>query len=74
MRKRPIEEVLKKHTDGLMALPGVVAIAQGESAGKLCVKVFVVEKTPEILRRIPSALGGYRVTVEETGEFRALDT
>jgi hypothetical protein len=66
-----IEEILKKHTDKLMSVPGVVGIAQGESKGVPCIRVFVVRKNSGLLKLIPSQLGGYRVIVEESGEFRA---
>ena len=73
MQQKKIETVLKEHTDSLMALPGVVGTAIGECAGKLCIKVYVEKKTPELLKQIPSAIEGYTVAVQETGEIRALD-
>ncbi len=73
MQKKTIQTVLKEHTDRLMSLPGVVGTAQGLCAGKPCIKVFVVKKTPDLLKQIPSTLEGYTVAVQETGEFRALD-
>lgn len=70
---KAIEEVLKQHTDRLMSLPGVVGTAIGECEGKPCIKVLVVKRTPELLKTIPSALEGFPVVIEETGEIRALD-
>lgn len=72
MQNKPIEFVLKEYSSILMALPGVVGIAQGEFNGEPCLKVFAAKKNPELLEQIPQLLGGYRVIVEETGEFRAL--
>ena len=72
MHKKTIDEVLREHTDSLVSLPGVVGTAQGQYAGKPCIKVYVVKKTPELLKRIPSAIEEYTVTVQETGEIRAL--
>ena len=69
-----IKEVLKKHTVELMEVPGVAGVAEGESQGRPCIKVFVVDRNTEFLRRIPSTLEGYPVQVEESGEFRALGT
>jgi hypothetical protein len=66
-----VEEILKKHTDKLMSVPGVVGVAQGEFEGIPCIKVFVMRKNSALLRHIPGQLGGYRVVVEESGEFRA---
>lgn len=72
MQKKTIEEVLREHTNGLVSIPGVVGTAQGQCAGKPCIKVFVVKKTPKLLKKIPSAIEGYTVTVQETGVIRAL--
>jgi len=69
MPRRTIEETLKAHTDRLMSISGVVGTAQGLCEGKPCIKVFVVKKTPELLRQIPAAADGYPVAVEQTGEF-----
>ena len=71
---KTIEEVLKEHTGRLMALPGVVATAQGKHSGQPCVLVFVAQKTPELLRQIPSTIDGYQVAVQESGEIRAIDS
>ena len=72
MQNKPIELVLEEYSSILMALPGVVGTAQGEYNGEPCLKVFAAKKSPELLEQIPQVLGGYRVIVEETGEFRAL--
>ena len=74
MQEKSIEAVLTEHTSTLMALPGVVGTAQGSCSGKPCIKVYVAEKTPELLKQIPSSLEGYPVEVQETGEIRALDS
>ncbi|MCH7984733.1 MAG: hypothetical protein IIC28_12270 [Chloroflexi bacterium] len=60
-------------TDGLMALPGVVGTAHGECAALPCIKVLVVQKAPELIRRIPSAIEGYAVEVIETGEIKTFE-
>ena len=72
MPRRNIKEVLKKHTAELMEIPGVAGVAEGESQGKPCIRVFVLDRNSEFLRRIPSTLEGYPVKIEESGEFRAL--
>ncbi len=74
MTKKPIAQVLKEHTERLMALPGVVGTAQGLCYGEPCIEVFVVEKTEELLERIPEEIEGYTVDVQQTGEFKALDS
>ena len=69
---RQIEQVLREHTDSLMALPGVIGTAEGDQDGKPCVMVFVVELMDDLKRQIPDELGGYPVVITETGEFKAL--
>ena len=73
MQEKTIEEALAEHTDSLMSLPGVVGTGQGLCDGQPCIKVFVVKKTPELLRQIPAEIEGYTVAVEETGEIKALE-
>jgi len=73
MPKKSIREVLKRHADELMAIPGVVGVAEGECQGMPCIKVFVVNRNPELLRRIPDTLEGYLLQVKESGDLRALD-
>ena len=72
MTAKTIEAVLKEHTEELMSLPGVVGTAQGLCDDKPCIKVYVIEKTPELAQKIPDVLEGYQVIIEETGEIRAL--
>ncbi|HEY7461419.1 MAG TPA: hypothetical protein VIC59_06060 [Gemmatimonadota bacterium] len=74
MASRTIEEVLEAHTDELMAVPGVVGTAIGDCAGQACIKVFVTERNAALEKRIPSALEGYKVELETTGELRAIDS
>ena len=70
MPVRPLEEVLRERTDSLMAMPGVVGVAEGLCDGRPCIKVFVAKKTADVLKAIPVSVEGYPVVVEETGEFR----
>ena len=71
--QKSIEQVLKEQTPGLMALPGVVGTGQGLCTGTPCIRVFVVEKTEELLKQIPDEIEGYTVDVQQTGEIKALD-
>ena len=73
MPNKTIEEVLQEHTDSLMALPGVVGTAHGLCSGEPCIRVFVVQKTDDLLKQIPPKIEGYPVDIEETGEFRKLE-
>jgi len=71
MASDTIEQVVNKHTEELMAVPGVVGVGQGLCDNKPCIKVYIMEKSPESDRRIPSSLDGYKVSTEVTGEIRA---
>ena len=73
MPEKTIETVLKEQTDNLMGIPGVVGIAQGLCSGKPCVKVYVVKKTSDLVKQIPTTLEGYAVEIQVTGEIKALD-
>lgn len=74
MTKPDIEETLEKHTDRLMAIDGVVGTAIGECDGRPCIKIYVIRKTDRLLEELPTELDGFTVSVEETGEFQALDS
>ena len=71
MPSKAFIEVLKEHTNELMSIPGVVGVAQGLCGKKPCIKVFVVEMTLELDKKIPKNLNGYAVSVEEAGEIKA---
>lgn len=68
-----IEQVLDAHTHEWMSLSGVVGTGIGEFEGRPCIKVFLAGETPGLAGKIPSTLEGYRVILEQTGEFRPLD-
>lgn len=72
MPRKAIELVMEEHAKGLMSIHGVIGIAIGKSASKRCIKVFVIQKTDELLQHIPSTLGGYPLVVEQRGQFQAL--
>ena len=69
---KTIAEAVSRHAPDLMALPGVVGVAQGECDNRPCLRVYVIEKTPELEQQIPSRLDGYPVVIDVTGEIRAL--
>ena len=66
-----ISEVLRIHTDSLMALPGVQGVAQGELDGRPTVQVLVAKLTSDLRGRVPREIEGYAVQVVETGVIRA---
>ena len=69
---RPIEEVLTEHAGSLMAIEGVVGIAEGRCDDEPCIHVLVVERTDRLRRDVPEVIEGYRVDLKATGEIRAL--
>ena len=69
---KKLREVLEKHRGRLMAVTGIEGVAEGMCDGKPCIRVFVTEKSPQISRSIPATLEDYAVSIEETGEFKAL--
>jgi len=73
MPERTIEQVQEENTDAWMAIPGVEGTAIGLYEGKPCIRIFTSSKPQQIREKIPSTVEGYRVIIEETGKFRALD-
>ncbi len=73
MSSERIEDVLKKHADELMAIPGVVGVGEGKSRGEQCIVIFVQDKQASSLGVLPDNIEGYSLTIEESGEFRAFD-
>lgn len=71
MHGKDIAAVLKAHSGELLSVTGVVGVGEGECDGRLCIKVFVTQKSSLTLKLIPSTLEGFKVAIEETGEFKA---
>lgn len=70
---KTIKQVLEEHARDLMSVPGVVGIAEGLCDGEAGIRVMVLRRTPELERRIPDRLEGYRVSIRVTGELDARD-
>lgn len=69
----PIDAVLDRNTDQLMAIPGVSGTGIGECDGRPCIKVYVERDTPALREQLPEELDGYPVAVEEIGEVEVLN-
>jgi len=68
-----IKTVMEAHVDELMAIPGVVGVAIGAlDDGTPCIRVMLLEDTPELRRRIPDELEGHPVDIDVTGPIRAM--
>jgi len=74
MSNDKIKGVVKKHADKLMAVPGVIGVAEVESEGRPCIIVFVLDKNSESLKHLPQNIEGYLLKIEESGEFQARST
>jgi hypothetical protein len=69
----PIDDVLRRHRDRLLSLPGVNAVAASERGGRPCLLVLVNRLTDHVREAIPATLGGHPVVVEEGGPFQRID-
>ena len=69
MTPPPIEQVVDRHAPELMQIPGVtmVYVAATED-GKPCIKVGFLTLPHPNQDRVPKALEGWPVILEETGE------
>lgn len=60
-----IQEVKNRHSERLMALPGVVSIGIGQDAqGQATLIVGLDSAHPQTRSRIPQTLDGYAVSVQ----------
>ena len=73
MADKTIEQVLEERTGEWMAIPGVEGTAIGLFREKTCIKIFASVDARQLRSKIPHAVEGYPVVIEETGTFRALD-
>jgi hypothetical protein len=73
MPAKSIEQVLKDNTNQWMAIDGVEGTAIGLYKGNPCIKVFASVRPGELRGRIPTAVEGYPVRIEQAGKFQSLD-
>ncbi len=73
MPQRDVTTVMNAHVDALMATDGVAGVAISETDDrKPCIVIYVVQLTDALKASLPTALEGYPVRIEESGEFRPL--
>jgi hypothetical protein len=70
-KKMTITEVLKKHTDTWMKIPGVIGTGEGRKNHKPAIMVFVEKRSKSIEHQIPASVDGYSVVFQETGVIKA---
>lgn len=64
-----IDQVMARHQDRLMAIPGVTGVGIGEQGGRPAIVVMVVRLTPQVRAQIPQQLEGFPVVVDQSGEI-----
>jgi len=70
---KDIKTVMEAHAPELMSIAGVTAVAIGErSDGTPCIKVYVVEKSEALKKKLPARLEGHPVVIEESGEIKPM--
>jgi hypothetical protein len=65
--------VIRRHADRLLAVPGVVGLAEGTMDDGPCVLVLVTSRTTEIAAGIPQLLEGLPTRIVETGTPEAFE-
>jgi hypothetical protein len=66
-----IEQVFDRHHDQLMAVPGVTGLGVGDKDGKPAIIILVRQLTLDLKARLPRALEGHPVVIEQSGEIVA---
>ena len=64
-----LEAAHRELTNRVMDRPGVTGTAIGESGGKPCLKVYVVDEAAR--HALPKRIGGFRVVIKMSGNFEA---
>jgi hypothetical protein len=68
-----IQEVKAKHSDRLLAMPGVVSVGIGRNPdGTAAIIVGLDGPRPDTVKQLPKELDGYPVRVEVIGPVKAL--
>ncbi len=68
-----LDDILARHTDRLLSIPGVVGVGEGEQEGTPVVLVMVAALSPELDAALPGDLEGHPVVTEVTGEITPFD-
>ena len=73
MPSKTIEQVFKDNTSKWLDTPGIEGMAIGMCNDQPCIKIFTSARPDEIKTMIPTAIEGYQVVIEYTGQIRALE-
>ena len=74
-KKVKVEDIMRQYESQLMGLSRHVAgvgIGSDPKTRKRCIVVYVKKRSPKLEKVIPRDLGGFKVRVEESGNFVAL--
>lgn len=70
---KDINQTLARHQAALMELKGVAGVYAGaRDDGSPCIRVMVEKRDTTLERKIPSALEGFPVEIEETGPMEPM--
>lgn len=73
MPTRDIQTVQEANIPALMAIDGVTGVAIGAlDDGRPCIVIYVKQLTDQLRAKLPTALEGHPVRIEESGEIRPL--
>lgn len=64
-----VQAVLDRHAEGWMELREVVGTGIGRCEGRLCIRVFVTERSGRVEETIPERVDGIAVELRETDRF-----
>ena len=71
--EKGIEQVLEEMTEQWMAISGVEGTAIGLFEDKPCIMILSSVAPRQLRSKIPEALDGYNIVIQQTGTFQALE-
>ncbi|MEW5797237.1 MAG: hypothetical protein AB1772_12890 [Candidatus Zixiibacteriota bacterium] len=60
-------EVISKHAARIMAIDGVIGMAEGVDRGRGCIQIHLARENGTLKKTLPSQLDGYPVVTIVTG-------
>ena len=67
-----LSEVLRRHTDRLMSIPGVIGIGESAHDGRPCILILLSKLSADLQSQLPNEIDGFSVILQEVGDVRAL--
>lgn len=67
-----IKRVKEKYTMFLMEIKGVIGVGIGKVREEKVIQVIVTKRTKKIEKKIPPEIEGYKISILETGEIKAI--